>query len=426
MVGPLGNQNHNDQFLLQQINRHSAVSSRNVNVPSNTVARRPFVIIDARPMINAAANQAVGKGFETEKNYENSKIFFMNIPNIHVIRSSLLMFNDANNSDISGDSFYYNELEKSLWLEHIMKVLKASAKVVHCLTLENISVLIHCSDGWDRTAQLTSLSMLMLDPYYRTLEGFIVLIEKEWLSFGHKFEDRLGWSEGGFLDDDYSPIFVQFLDCCYQIMSQFSSSLEFNEDLLLFILEHLHSGWFGNFYFNNQQEMMKSTTMEHSLSIWTVVLNNKHKYLNNNYIANTNSIVPVLTKQRLILWRNYYSSWSDRVFRFSWYQDNVIDVDEQEESGLNSNNNAGNNSNWSLDKIINECTLCSKPFSMFKRRHHCRTCGLIFCKECSNNKRTIIKDDVSKDVRMCKLCAKRWDEFGEFGDFSGTSNGEII
>ena len=36
------------------------------------------------------------------------------------------------------------------------------------------SVLVHCSDGWDRTAQLTALAMLMLDPHYRTIRGFEV------------------------------------------------------------------------------------------------------------------------------------------------------------------------------------------------------------------------------------------------------------
>ena len=41
--------------------------------------------------------------------------------------------------------------------------------------------------------QITALSMMMLDPYFRTIKGFEVLIEKEWLSFGHKFA-QVGFS----------------------------------------------------------------------------------------------------------------------------------------------------------------------------------------------------------------------------------------
>jgi len=41
---------------------------------------------------------------------------------------------------------------------------------------KGVNVLIHCSDGWDRTAQLSSISGILLDKYYRTIEGFQVLI----------------------------------------------------------------------------------------------------------------------------------------------------------------------------------------------------------------------------------------------------------
>ena len=42
------------------------------------------------------------------------------------------------------------------------------------LCLEGVSVLVHCSDGWDRTAQTCALISLLIDPYYRTLHGFMV------------------------------------------------------------------------------------------------------------------------------------------------------------------------------------------------------------------------------------------------------------
>ena len=52
--------------------------------------------------------------------------------------------------------------------------------------------MVHCSDGWDRTAQLTALAQLLLDPHYRTIAGFAALVEKEWCAFGHLFADRTG------------------------------------------------------------------------------------------------------------------------------------------------------------------------------------------------------------------------------------------
>jgi myotubularin-related protein 6/7/8 len=63
----------------------------------------------------------------------------------------------------------------------------------------------------------------MLDPYYRTIRGltifflilnfflgFEILIEKEWVHFGHKFNDRCGHIFG-FSEKEQSPIFIQFI-----------------------------------------------------------------------------------------------------------------------------------------------------------------------------------------------------------------------
>lgn len=55
-------------------------------------------------------------------------------------------------------------------------VLTGAIQVADQVSSGKSSVLVHCSDGWDRTAQLTSLAMLMLDSFYRTIEGFEILV----------------------------------------------------------------------------------------------------------------------------------------------------------------------------------------------------------------------------------------------------------
>ena len=53
-------------------------------------------------------------------------------------------------------------------------ILNGAVRITELIEKNKSSVLIHCTDGWDRTAQLSSLAMLMLDPYYRTIRGLEV------------------------------------------------------------------------------------------------------------------------------------------------------------------------------------------------------------------------------------------------------------
>ena len=51
-----------------------------------------------------------------------------------------------------------------------MSGLLKSATTVAQAMVDQRPVLVHCSDGWDRTPQITGLAQLLLDDYYRTFE----------------------------------------------------------------------------------------------------------------------------------------------------------------------------------------------------------------------------------------------------------------
>jgi hypothetical protein len=68
---------------------------------------------------------------------------------------------------------------------------------------------------------------------------------------------------------------------------------------------------------------------------------------------------------------------------------------------------------WSPDAEAHECEGCSVAFSMFWRRHHCRSCGGVFCANCAPK----------QAVRLCNTCAaKKTSASGRKVENGGTSS----
>jgi hypothetical protein len=97
-----------------------------------------------------------------------------------------------------------------------------------------------------------------------------VLIEKDWVSFGHKFKERCAQG-GGCPKAERSPVFIQWLDCVHQLLQQFPVSFEFTQDLLLILAEHLHSGLYADFLFNSECERRQAGVAKNTISIWAQV-----------------------------------------------------------------------------------------------------------------------------------------------------------
>lgn len=269
-------------------------------------------IFDARPQANAYANVALGGGYEKVEAYPNSDLVFCDIHNIHVMRESLRKLQDISFlPTLSLSRNWHSSLDQTQWLHHIKVVLAASARIVYQVECAKASVLVHCSDGWDRTAQLTSLSMIMLDCYYRTIEGFEVLIEKEWLSFGHKFSQRIGHGDKNYSDAERSPVFLQFIDCVYQMTQQFPAAFEFNENFLITILDNLYSCLFGTFLCNNDKERRKEVRSR-TVSLWSMINVNRDDFLNALYMPTYNHhvLMPVASMRHIDLWLGYYGRWN--------------------------------------------------------------------------------------------------------------------
>lgn len=300
LVGPNDKRCKEDEKYLQTIMDANAQSHK-------------LIIFDARQNSVADTNKAKGGGYESESAYPNAELMFLEIHNIHVMRESLRKLKEIVYPSID-EARWLSNIDGTHWLEYIRMLLAGAVRIADKIESGKTSVVVHCSDGWDRTAQLTSLSMLMLDSYYRTIKGFEALIEKEWISFGHRFALRVGHGDDNHADADRSPIFLQFIDCVWQMTRQFPSAFEFNELFLITILDHLYSCLFGTFLCNCEQQRFKEDIYTKTVSLWSYINSQLDEFSNPFFVNYENHVLyPVASLSHLELWVNYYVRWNPRM-----------------------------------------------------------------------------------------------------------------
>ena len=306
-----------------------------MNMENNNIG---FIIFDCRPSLNAKANTFKGAGTDDIKNYNNCKeLIFGDIENIHAVRKSLksallkayygkeaiVKGKVAFNIDKLNMKNFLSKFEDTKWLQYISDLLMGGITVANNLK-KGINVLVHCSDGWDRTPQICCLAQIILEPFYRTIEGFAVLIEKEWVSFGHQFATRNGCNFKKGSKTERSPIFIQFIHAVHQMTLQFPTAFEFNSNLLLFLCRELFSNKYGTFLFNCEKDIVQNEGKKNTISIWSDIFLEKNNYINDIYKEVKDDINVKGELQYLDIWNDYFFQF-DKLGRV---KDNNIYIDK--------------------------------------------------------------------------------------------------
>jgi myotubularin-related protein 1/2 len=277
-------------------------------------------ILDLRPRSSAMANRTAGYGYENTSNYFGCSLQFCGVGNIHAVRDAYQKLSNVCLSPNQSDVSFASAVEDSKWLSMVRLIWSSAWETAYWVHLCRIPVVLHCSHGWDRTSQAGALAQLLLDSYYRTKKGFACLVEKDFMSFGHPFHLRCGHGESAANNTagdeaQNSPVFLQFLDCVYQIVNLLPEAFEYNTKYLLEIADNLYSCRFGNFLCDTEREREVAAGLrQRTHSLWDH-LDASDIFTNQNFEADEGVLlVPMPTLIRSIgLWTDLFCRYGAKI-----------------------------------------------------------------------------------------------------------------
>lgn len=485
-----------DDKLLGALRSSGAVVSAPLGRSITPVSSPSLHICDLRPLKALIGNVATGGG--TEDCSQDPSMHSVSLPlmNYKELNACMIRLRTALNQQtdtMASAASFCTSVAQSGWLGGCEALLRASLRVAS-LIQQGSSVLVHCSNGWDRTPQVATLAMLLLDSHFRTLAGFQQLVNQEWLGCGHRFADRHGlphvcaatgdgvsstWESTLPRSKDCAPIFMQWLECVWNLQHMFPTAFEFTDNFLLEILYAAYSGQSFTFLCNSPLQRRLLLQTHFPFSFWSQVNQNSDHYTNHTFSPGPAaqaallfplapwlvlpwmeahvgprwaawrfaSLVPApllcITQQQqrqirylvesalqreaqVVALKITRSSCLDVSVQYVRQQrgqirafiadlvDSIVDsalstparVSRSYSSGtqplceLSASETCATTSVarsissrgssqllaggfWQPDRSTNVCSGCCTRFTFFRRKHHCRLCGLLFCSRCA-------------------------------------------
>ncbi|XP_041669189.1 myotubularin-related protein 9 isoform X2 [Cheilinus undulatus] len=283
-------------------------------------------IIDTRSSQQATQARMTGGGFESKSCYSRWKRLHRQMERGKALQESLIKLVEACGDEANNMDRWLSKLENSKWLSHVQTALSTAGLLAECVERDGHSVLVHGSEGTDSTLLISTLAQLIMDPMCRSLEGFLSLLEREWVQAGHPFMQRCAHSAFSHARlQQESPVFLLLMDCVWQLWRQFPLALGFSEALLLRLATEAYASDYGTFLCNSYRERMALGVMEKTHCLFQALLRPRERdyYSNPLYEPTELAIWPSVHPQSLQLWKGFFLRWTPQARHLEEVQEEI-------------------------------------------------------------------------------------------------------
>ena len=201
------------------------------------------LLVDLRPRVPALMNAwFMSGGTEDASKYKTpggkGEHMYAGIGNVDDVLSAYHKCNSADKRNCQS------------WNEILGKITHTLAKIVDRILNpvrphHPTAVVLHCTDGWDRTPQMSLLVQIVLSHEVRSVDGFLSAFIREFPNRGHKCSKH--YSDAGLAEKNPAPIIPQTLEVIRYLLINNPNEFEFEEDLLEWLAGEVYSHSFVEF-----------------------------------------------------------------------------------------------------------------------------------------------------------------------------------